>query len=69
MGGIGRAAADAKNKQPPAALAHPGEFIYSPLNSAWAELGGYLLDLLKELLGKAHRFLCLKTRWQGIPIV
>ncbi len=56
MAGVGRAAADAEDEEPSAALAHAGEFVGAFFNRVGIQLRGDLLNLDQELFGETHGF-------------
>ena len=57
VAGVGRAAADAEDEQPSAALAHARQFGHGFFDGVGVQLGDELLDFVEELFGKAHGLL------------
>ena len=54
VAGVGRAAADAEDEKPPAALAHTGEFIGAFFDPGFVQLFDDLPDLVEKLPGECH---------------
>jgi hypothetical protein len=54
MAGVGRAAADAEDEEPAAALAHTGEFVGALFDRSFVQLFDNLPDLVEKLPGECH---------------
>lgn len=57
VAGVGRAAADAEDEQPSAALAHARQFGHGFFDGVRVEFGDKFLDFVEELFGKTHGLL------------